>query len=137
MKKRIRKKIGRRDIGRDNNSHTFRDDCVENPCHEHGVGDVVDVELVETEHADSVDDVVQRRAHRPEFVRPRVQICKEPMKVNALLADSDALVELVHEHRLAAADATPEVDPSADLTARDSGPQCIEGFMCRQLLFVQ
>ena len=137
MKKRIGKKIGRRNIGRDDNSHAFRDDCVENPCHEHGVGDVVEVELVETEHTDSIDDVIQCHAHRAEFMRPRVQICKEPMKVNAPLADREPVVELVHEHRLPAADATPEIDPTPDLTARDPGLQCVEGFACRQLLFVQ
>ncbi len=62
---------------------------------EHGVGDVVDVELVETEHTDSIDDVIQCHAHRAEFMRPRVQICKEPMKVNAPLADREPVVELV------------------------------------------
>jgi hypothetical protein len=110
--------LGRPVRGRDHD-HALLEQPGEQPAQDHRVGDVDDVELVEAEQPDVARDVGRDRAQRIGELRPA-------LLVQALLRLEHEGVEMhppgrdrrggrdqqVHQHRLAAADRAPEIDPA-------------------------
>ena len=93
---------------------------------DHRVGDVGDEQLVETDDArllrDLVGHAIERRLHALEALEVGVHFLHEAVEMRAALRASmrEARVEEVHEPGLAAADAAPQVD-----AARRAGVVCV------------
>src|SRR5882672_562018 len=102
--------------------------AAEQPAHDHRVGNVVDVHLVEADETVALGDALGERAER---VLAALQLCElavhvahEVVEVHAALAHQrQAQVEAVHEEALAPADAAPEVDPAWQRRAHHQAPQ--------------
>src|SRR5436309_7889791 len=86
------------------------------------------MELVEANEAparrDALGDLCQRIGFMLEGRKLRVDVAHERVKMNArLAADADARAEAVHQERLAATDATPQVDALRNIRRREQPPQ--------------
>lgn len=97
-----------RDAPSEEGAHGTRD--------EHAVADVVDVELVEAQHAGVADRGIDGVVDRAESMRMRMQGGEEAVEVVPSRGHGHRLEKPVHQPRLAPADRPPQVD------ARRGGP---------------
>ena len=91
----------------------------EQPAHDHGIGRIVDHHLVESQQIE-----VARQCRRYDgngiaafaaagLAQPGVDFEHEGVEVNPAFAlDCDAAEEQIHQHRLAATDPAPQIDPA-------------------------
>ena len=105
--------------GGDDRQAMLLDQRGEQPAHDHRIGRIVDHHLVEGQHPQALGDASSDRRDRiagltlPRLAQPGVNLQHEGVEVDAaLLGDCEALVEQVHQHRLAAPDPAPQVKPA-------------------------
>ena len=97
--------------------HAFLDQLAEQPRQDHRVGRVRDLHLVEAQQLGLGGDLFRDRLDRIAFLA-LASFAQTPMRLEhelvkmdpALRVNVDMLEREVHQHRLAAADATPEVN---------------------------
>ena len=90
---------------------------LDEPPHEHRVGDVGDVEFIEAQEPRRAGEIARDRRRWIGFALKTVQLVMdalhETMKVDALFAlDRRVGEEAVHEKAFSAADAAPQVEPA-------------------------
>src|SRR6266508_4405218 len=117
----------------------------EQPAHDHGVGDVVHVHLVETDEAVALGDSLGQRAERilPAFqlLELPVHVAHEMVEMHAAFSHQrQAQVKAVHQEALAAAHAAPQVHPARQRRAhhqaleRRAAPRLVGGPLLVELL---
>jgi hypothetical protein len=103
-------------VGRRDHHHALGEKRLEEPAQDHGVGDVVDIELVEAEQGRLGRDPPGDRRDRiallaAALVDTLVHLQHEGVEMDAALQlDRRGLEEHVHDHGLAAADAAVDVE---------------------------
>ncbi len=111
--------IVRRHVRRRHHHHAALEQRLEQPSQDHGIGDVVHLELVEAQQrrvgCDRIrqrrDRIVDLRMRALERVEARMDVLHEPMEVDALLATHiGGGKEQVHQHGLAAPDLAHDVE---------------------------
>ena len=110
--------VARRAVGRGDDAYAALDQMFEQSRQDHGVGGVVHDHLVEAEQLHLVGNVLRNALQRIAFLilalvaKARVGFEHEGVEVDAALRLHVDMVEgEVHQHRLAPADAAPQVDP--------------------------
>ena len=120
-------------VGGKDDHHAALEQRIEHAAKDHRVGDVRDMELVEAQQprlrGDFVGDPQQRIVLAPECVEALVHLAHEGVEMHAALAlERQRVEEAVHQHALAAADTSVEVEPARQLRAARTlkGKQFIE-----------
>ena len=107
---------GRAVRGRDDHQLLVDDQGAEQPAHDHRVGRIVDHHLVETQAAQALRNPFRDKRDRiaglafARLLQQGVHFEHEGVEVDpALVFDRQRRVEQVHQHRLAAPDAAPQI----------------------------
>ena len=136
----------RRPVGGRHDDETAGKQLLEQPAQDHRIGDVGDVEFVETEQpglcgdavGDHADGVVGLVAVLAFLVDAPMDVAHEGVEVDAALArDRRAFEEEVHQQRLAAADPAPQIDAARHRIAATPAEQGAQQAMGRPPLLAQ
>ena len=120
----------RRPVGGRDKRHAAREQGLEQPPKDHGVGDVRDLEFVEAEQSGALGHQIGHRRNGivalvlaepgaplgcvacAPLADKSVDLAHEDMEVRApLFRNGDDVEEQIHQHRFAAADRAPQIDP--------------------------
>lgn len=124
----IRIKPVGRVIGGHHEDHTTREERFEQAAENHRIGNIRDMELVETEQpnfaGNALGDPGEGILFALQLLQLAMNVMHEGVEVHPPLATvRNRIVEAVHQKTLAASDATPEVNAARDFRWRQEAPQ--------------